>query len=164
MGEWNVGDGVVCPPHGAGTVTAIAPREPGGEDFLSIRITHSKMTLMFPISKAESRGVRKTMNPEDLDALIEMLGGEREALPENRQQLTRLVSERANSGDVLKLAGVIRDLGGKAAAGAKLSVADARVFETAKTNLASELTLVKGIPVEEAMALIESSLAPAEQP
>ena len=59
MADFKVGDFVVYPPHGAGTVVSKEQRDKS--EYLSIRILHSKMTLMVPADIASEKGVRKIM-------------------------------------------------------------------------------------------------------
>ncbi|MFL4154437.1 hypothetical protein, partial [Escherichia coli] len=70
----------------------------------------------------------------------------------------REAAEVERSGDAGRLAAAIRDYHGRVLAGGKLSMPERKAFENAKRVLASEIALVKDIPLEEAESLIESSI------
>lgn len=165
MSEFAVGDYVVYPPHGAGTVIAKEKRDGAGAgEYLSIRILHSKMTLMVPAHIAAEKGVREIMALDAVDDLLAILGAAGKELAENAQHRMRGATEKAKTGEVLGLAEVIRDLHGRENDGKKLSPGEQKTLLSAKEHLASELMYVKDISVDEALELIEQSLAVAPEP
>lgn len=162
MSEFEVGDNVVYPPHGAGTVIAREVRGETGIEYLSIRVTHSKMTLMVPTDSAADKGVRKVMSDEELERVLATLRGAGADLPDNPQQRMRHNTDKARTGDVLELAEVIRDLSSRATGGKKLSIAEQNTLASAKQHLASEIKYVKGIEADEALAFIDEQIPVAE--
>ena len=61
---YKVGDKVVYPHHGAGTVVKKETREVLGEkrEYLTIQILHNDMTVNVPAENAEAVGLRKVIN------------------------------------------------------------------------------------------------------
>ena len=64
---FDVGDKVVYPHHGAGTVVKKEKREVLGQtrEYLTIKILHNDMTVNVPVESAEQVGLR-TVIDEDL--------------------------------------------------------------------------------------------------
>jgi CarD family transcriptional regulator len=63
---YKVGDKVVYPHHGAGTVVKRERREILGEtrEYLTIKILHNDMTVNVPADNAERVGLRKVIDEE----------------------------------------------------------------------------------------------------
>lgn len=156
--SFEVGDTVVYPPHGAGTIVEKGVQPDGGE-FLSIHVEHTKMTLRVPAAIAAERGVRKLVSNKSADALLKQLAGDEIAEQlDNRQQRIRAATDQARTGDAAELVEVIRDLHDRQAAGSKLSPAEQTLMQNSRQMLASEILLVKKITAEEAEALIDKAL------
>ena len=66
---YDVGDKVVYPHHGAGTVVKKETREVLGEkrEYLTIQILHNDMTVNVPCDNAEKVGLRKVIDEEMVD-------------------------------------------------------------------------------------------------
>ena len=63
---YRIGDKVVYPHHGAGTVVKREKREVLGEkrEYLTIKILHNDMTVNVPADNAERVGLRKVIDEE----------------------------------------------------------------------------------------------------
>lgn len=151
------------PPHGAGTVVASEQRGEQGEEYLSIRIERSKMTLMVPAAAAAEKGVRPVIGAKAADELLATLKDPGGKLPDNPQQRARQTSEQARTGGAEELAGILRDLMSRQRAGSKLSAAEMRTLTTATETLASEIALAKGIDEQAATEAIEKALAAGDE-
>ncbi|MCW2959841.1 MAG: transcriptional regulator, CarD family [Thermoleophilia bacterium] len=158
MAGFDVGDKVVYSPHGAGIVVARETRDDDKGDYLSIRIAHSKMTLMVPASAATEKGVRPIVSKKDAARLIKELGGEAAELPDNPQHRARQAAEITRGGDADQLASVLRDLRGRVRGGKKLSATEQRTFTTAQLTLASEIALATDIKIEDAVVKLDEAL------
>src|SRR6184192_4786487 len=68
---YKVGDKVVYPHHGAGTVVKKETREVLGEkrEYLTIQILHNDMTVQVPAENADKVGLRKVIE-EDMVAMV----------------------------------------------------------------------------------------------
>jgi len=161
MSEFSVGENVVYPPHGAGTVVSRAPRTDGDGELLSILIAHSKMTLMVPADIAEEKGVRQVMSKKDADGILKLIGEAGEQLPDNPQHRARFTKDKTRIGSPLALAEVIRDYVSRQRDGKKLSPAEMTMLNSAKQLLSSELVLVRGVDPDAALALIDDAIEAA---
>ena len=63
---FEIGDKVVYPHHGAGTVVQKELKSILGEDreYLTIRIIHNDMTVMVPSNNVDKAGLRKVIGEE----------------------------------------------------------------------------------------------------
>lgn len=71
---FNIGDKIVYPMHGAGTIDAIEQKDILGEkqDYYIIKMP-GEVKVMVPISKAEDVGVRNIINKEEAGKVLEIL-------------------------------------------------------------------------------------------
>ena len=72
---YKVGDKVVYPHHGAGTVVKREKREVLGEkrEYLTIKILHNDMTVNVPAENAERVGLRKVIDEEAVKKVVKYL-------------------------------------------------------------------------------------------
>src|SRR3954447_22800090 len=73
--DFQVGDRVVYPQHGAGTVVKRETREVLGEqsESLEIRVLASDMTVMVRADRAAEAGIRRVVGPPEVEALVAVL-------------------------------------------------------------------------------------------
>lgn len=158
MSGFEVGDNVVYAPHGAGVVVGKESRDDDFGEYLSIRVAHSKMTLMVPASVAADKGVRPIITADEADELLGHLGDDPEGLLDNPQHRARRASDQTRVGDATTLMGLIRDYTGRATGGKKLSATEQRTLTTATQMLASEIALAKDIEIADAIQLVETAV------
>ena len=74
---YKVGDKVVYPHHGAGTVVKRETREVLGEkrEYLTIKILHNDMTVNVPSDNAERVGLRKVIDEQMVTKVLKALTG-----------------------------------------------------------------------------------------
>ncbi|MCS4536093.1 CarD family transcriptional regulator [Corynebacterium sp. HS2168-gen11] len=142
--EFQVGDTVVYPHHGAAIVEAIEYRELGGEtvEYLVLQIHHSDLVVRVPAKNAERVGVRDVV---DDDGLQRVFGFLREIDVEEAGNWSRRFKanqERLASGDVNKVAEVVRDLW-RRDQGKGLSAGEKRMLAKARQILVGELALAQ---------------------
>src|SRR3712207_9283140 len=74
---YDIGDKVVYPHHGAGTVVKKESRTVLGEEreYLTIQILHNDMTVNVPSENAEKVGLRKVIDEEMVERVLGVLSG-----------------------------------------------------------------------------------------
>ncbi|CAB0967676.1 CarD family transcriptional regulator [Corynebacterium diphtheriae] len=142
--EFKVGDTVVYPHHGAAVIEAIEHREMGGEtlEYLVLQINQSDLVVRVPSKNAELVGVRDVV---DDDGLQKVFGFLRETDVEEAGNWSRRFKanqERLASGDVNKVAEVVRDLW-RRDQGKGLSAGEKRMLAKARQVLVGELALAE---------------------
>ena len=68
---YEVGDKVVYPHHGAGTIVKKEFRDE--REYLTIQIAHKDMTVMIPTDSADRAGLRSVISEEAVDEVVGVL-------------------------------------------------------------------------------------------
>jgi CarD family transcriptional regulator len=137
--EYEVGDNVVYPHHGAGVVLTKETRDMMGEsrDYLTIKILHNDMTVMVPCENAHRAGLRRVIDEEQVRRVIDVLTGEVSEMPKNWNRRFKYNREKIKTGDVYELAEVVRNLAIREWEKG-LSTGEKQMYTRAKKILASE--------------------------
>jgi len=163
--EFKVGDTVVYPHHGAATIQAIEMRTVKGteKEYLVLKVSQGDLTVRVPAENAEYVGVRDVVDREGLDKVFEVLRTEHVEEPTNWSRRYKANGEKLASGDVNKVAEVVRDLW-RRDLDRGLSAGEKRMLAKARQVLVGELALAEQSDEERADALLDevlSSAAPA---
>ncbi len=136
---YSVGDNVVCPPHGAGTIMRIEQKEVLGREreYLAIQILHSDMTVMVPVENAGRTGLRKVVAAHVVDEVLDVLRGDPTRMPERWSHRYKHNLGKLKTGDVFELAEVVRNLAIREMEKG-LSTGEKQMYTRAKKILASE--------------------------
>jgi CarD family transcriptional regulator len=158
-GLYKVGDKVVYPHHGAGTVVKREEREILGQkrEYLTIQILHNDMTVNVPSENAEKVGLRKVIDEEMVEVVLKALTGGGTQMPKNWNRRFKHNRDKMKTGDILELAEVVRNLSLRDQEKG-LSTGEKQMFVKAKKILASELMYAKGMDEDEASVWLEEVL------
>ncbi|MBM3665754.1 MAG: hypothetical protein FJW92_08185, partial [Actinobacteria bacterium] len=156
---FEVGDKVVYPHHGAGTVLAKEFHEIRGErrEYLTIEILQPQMTVMVPCENAETAGLRPVINERAVNEVLAVLAADGTEMPAQWNQRFKRNQEKLRSGDILELAEVVRNLE-RRAQDARLSPGEMQMLERARRVLVSELMYARNIDEGTANKLIDDVL------
>jgi CarD family transcriptional regulator len=156
---FRVGDKVVYPHHGAGTVIKKESREVLGQkrDYLTIKILHNDMTVQVPCENADKVGLRKVIDEKMVDVVLKALTGNGTQMPKNWNRRFKHNRDKMKTGDILELAEVVRNLSLRDHEKG-LSTGEKQMFVKAKKILASELMYAKGMDEDEAVEWLEGVL------
>ena len=162
---YKVGDKVVYPHHGAGTVVKKETREVLGEkrEYLTIKILHNDMTVNVPSENAEAVGLRKVIGEDMVKVVIKALTGGGTAMPKNWNRRFKHNRDKMKTGDILELAEVVRNLSLRDSEKG-LSTGEKQMFVKAKKILASELMYANDMDEEEAAEWLDSVLVGQASP
>jgi len=157
---YKVGDKVVYPHHGAGTVVKKEQREVLGQkrEYLTIKILHNDMTVNVPSENAEKVGLRKVIDEDMVSVVLKALTGGGTQMPKNWNRRFKHNRDKMKTGDILELAEVVRNLSLRDHEKG-LSTGEKQMFVKAKKILASELMYAKAMDEEEAGAWLDEVLA-----
>jgi len=156
---YKVGDKVVYPHHGAGTVVKRERREVLGEkrEYLTIKILHNDMTVNVPADNAERVGLRKVIDEEAVKKVVKYLTSGGTEMPKNWNRRFKHNRDKMKTGDIYELAEVVRNLALRD--GEKgLSTGEKQMYVKAKKILASELMYAKNMTEDEAIEWLEDVL------
>jgi len=157
---FKVGDKVVYPHHGAGTVVKKEKREVLGEkrEYLVIKILHNDMTVNVPSDNAEAVGLRGVIDEEMVKKVTKALTSGGTAMPKNWNRRFKHNRDKMKTGDIFELAEVVRNLSLRDHEKG-LSTGEKQMFVKAKKILASELMYAKNMDEEEAADWLDGVLA-----
>jgi len=151
--SFKVGDTVVYPHHGAARIEAVETRTIKGEDrtYLVLKVDKGDLTVRVPADNAELVGVRDVVGAEGLRA-------PHTEEPTNWSRRYKANLEKLASGDVNKVAEVVRDLWRRDRERG-LSAGEKRMLAKARQILVSELALAEKTNEDKAEALLDEVLA-----
>lgn len=162
--EFKVGEVVVYPHHGAAVIEDIEEREMGGEklEYLVLHINQSDLVVRVPIKNAKSVGVRDVVGKEGLEKVFSVLREEDVEEAGNWSRRYKANQERLASGNINKVAEVVRDLW-RRDQGKGLSAGEKRMLGKARHILVGELALAKPIDEKKADTMMEEVNATIER-
>ena len=141
---FKVGDDVVYPSQGAGTIEETTTREVLGvqHEYLKIVFISGDMEVLVPLKKGQEVGLRLTIGKDEVEQLHDTILKADLSLPNQWPPRFRAEQDIISSGnayDLAKLLGVLyqRDLD------KGLAATEREIMEKAKDMLASELAVVQ---------------------
>jgi CarD family transcriptional regulator len=157
---FKVGETVVYPHHGAALIEAIETRVIKGEarKYLVLKVTQGDLTVRVPADNVDLVGVRDVVNQEGLDRVFEVLRTPHTEEPTNWSRRYKANLEKLASGDVIKVAEVVRDLW-RRERDRGLSAGEKRMLAKARQILVSELALAEHTNEDKAETLLDEVLA-----
>jgi CarD family transcriptional regulator len=157
---YKVGDKVVYPHHGAGTIVKKESREVLGEkrEYLTIKILHNEMTVNVPTDNADRVGLRKVIDEQMVSKVLKALTGNGTTMPKNWNRRFKHNRDKMKTGDIFELAEVVRNLSLRDHEKG-LSTGEKQMFVKAKKILASELMYAKDMDEEQAAEWLDEVLA-----
>jgi CarD family transcriptional regulator len=158
--DFEVGDNVVYPHHGAGQVQKKELRKMFGEEreYLTIKILHNDMTVMVPCENAALAGLRRVIDEETVKKVLAVLQDDVSEMPKNWNRRFKHNRDKIKTGDIYELAEVVRNLALREHEKG-LSTGEKQMFTRAKKILASELMYALEKDEDEAEAYLDDLLA-----
>jgi CarD family transcriptional regulator len=158
--EFECGDNVVYPHHGAGKVLKKEARTMFGQErvYLEIKILHNDMTVMVPSENAAKAGLRRVIDEETVKKVLGVLGDEVSEMPKNWNRRFKHNRDKIKTGDIYELAEVVRNLAVREHQKG-LSTGEKQMFTRAKKILASELMYALEMDETEAEEHLDNLLA-----
>ena len=151
--EFEIGDSVVYPHHGAGKVLRKEMKTVLGEsrEYLTIKILHNDMTVMVPTENAALAGLRRVIDEETVQKVHAVLQDECSEMPKNWNRRFKHNRDKIKTGDIYELAEVVRNLAIRESEKG-LSTGEKQMFTRAKKILASELMYALEMDAEQVEA------------
>ena len=158
--EFEVGDHVVYPHHGAGQVIRKEQKNILGEtrEYLTVKILHNDMTVMVPCENAAKAGLRRVIDEETVKKVLGVLQDDVSDMPKNWNRRFKHNRDKIKTGDIYELAEVVRNLAVREAEKG-LSTGEKQMFTRAKKILASELMYALEMSEDEAEEHLDELLA-----
>lgn len=155
-----VGETVVYPHHGAALIEEVKIRTIKGEDrtYLKLKVAQGDLTIEVPADNVDMVGVRDVVDKEGLDEVFDVLRQPYTEEPTNWSRRYKANVEKLASGDVKKVAEVVRDLW-RRDQDRGLSAGEKRMLAKARQILVSELALAEGTNEVKAEGILDEVLA-----
>ena len=157
---FKVGETVVYPQHGAALIEAIETRTIKGEprEYLVLKVQQGDLTVRVPSDNCDLVGVRDVVDQAGLDRVFQVLRAPHTEEPTNWSRRYKANVEKLASGDVIKVAEVVRDLW-RRDKDRGLSAGEKRMLAKARQILVSELALAEKTNEDKAEAILDEVLA-----
>ena len=109
---FNVGDKVVYPMHGAGVIESIEEKEILGDrkKYYVMKMPIGDMKVMVPMDNILRVGLREVIDKEMLEQVFVVLKDHSEEMSTNWNRRYRDNLDKIKSGNILDVAGVVRNL------------------------------------------------------
>ena len=155
---FNVGDKIVYPMHGAGTIDAIEEKDILGEkqNYYIIKMP-GEVKVMVPISKASDIGVRSIIDKAEAGKVLEVLEANETEMSNNWNKRYKENMEKMKSVSIYEVADVVRNLSYKQKEKG-LSTGEKKMLNNAKQILVSELVLAEHASENEVENLVENKI------
>ena len=142
---FSVGDKIVYPMHGAGTIDSIEEKDILGEkqSYYILKMP-SDVKVMIPTAKAEEVGVRNIIDKQSAEKVFKILGQDETEMDKNWNKRYRNNMDKMKSGDKQKEKG--------------LSTGEKKMLNNAKQILVSELVLAEHANKDEVEEQIENKI------
>jgi CarD family transcriptional regulator len=159
---FQIGDTVIHPSYGAGTVVDIERLHCLGSDkpYYSIELSDgSKTRVWVPVRDAGKRGVRHPTPMSQLGRVWHVLRTGPEVLAPDHDRRHEVLQEKLRGGDVFRVAEVVRDMHWENHRSRKLSITDKELYNRGLALLTSEVAVMQGCDLATAEATISDILA-----
>lgn len=152
---FEVGETVVYPHHGAALIEEIKTRTIKGEEkmYLKLKVTQGDLVIEVPAENVDLVGVRDVVDEEGLKKVFAVLQADDVEEASNWSRRYKANVEKLASGDVLKVAEVVRDLW-RRDKDRGLSAGEKRMLAKARQILVGELALAEGVDDKKTDALL----------
>jgi CarD family transcriptional regulator, regulator of rRNA transcription len=162
MTLFQIGEKVVYPNHGVGTIENISSRSFGAqtERFYLLRLTYNSMTVMVPFSHVEDIGLRRvTRNGEVVRVLNFLSEGPRKHSSDWKDRFKEN-SDRMRHGSLLEIAEVFKMLL-MLQAEKPLSFREKKMLDRARHMLITEISISRDLGDHAAVELLQAALSKA---
>jgi len=160
--NFQIGDKVVYPNQGVGTIENISTRSFGSafEKFYLLRFGCSSMTVLVPFSNAANIGLRQVTKDREISRILSYLATGSCQLNPDWKVRFKENTDKMQSGDLLKAAEVFKVLL-QLHVDKPLSFREKKMLDRARHMLVSEISIARNVPEIHAIALLQRALTKA---
>lgn len=159
--SFKAGDTVIHPIRGAGVVIGVEERQWRGRSEMYYRIqllSSPESRLLIPTSFAEEIGLRHVIPQSKLEQVWGVLLADPGTLPTDHEERYALLGAKLNTGDVLQVAEVVRDMAWKQRNKGHLTMRGKQMYNDGMMLLAGEIAIVQDVERTDAEAEIRTKL------
>ena len=159
---FQIGDKVVYPNQGVGTIENISTRSFGAafERFYLLRFGYNSVTVLVPFSNAANIGLRRVTKNREVSRVLSYLANGSCSINSDWKVRFRDNTEKMQSGDLLKAAEVFKGLL-QIHLDKPLSFREKKMLERARHMLVSEISIARNVPDVHAVNMLQRALLKA---
>ena len=156
---FKVGDKIVYPMHGAGTIESIEEKEVLGETqkYYVMKMPVGDIKVMIPTKNAEMIGVRDVIGNDTAKGVLDVLSKNTTIATSNWNKRYRDNMEKMKSGDIYEVAEVVRSLTFKQKEKG-LATGEKKMLSNARQILVSELVLAEATDKDNVEKMINDKI------
>ena len=156
---FQIGDKVVYPNQGVGTIENISTRSFGSafEKFYLLRLGCNAMTVMVPFSNAANIGLRRVTKDREISRILSYLATGSISVNSDWKVRFKENTDRMQSGNLLDAAAVFKALL-QIHIDKPLSFREKKMLERARHMLVSEISIARNVPEIHAIAMLQRAL------
>jgi len=162
MTLFQIGEKIVYPNHGIGTVENISTRSFGAqfERYYLLKLTYNSMTVMVPFSHVEEIGLRKVTRNGEVGRVLSFLAEGNAQRKADWKDRYKENSDKMRHGSLLEIAEVLKTLL-ILQSQKPLSFREKKMLERARHMLVTEISISRGVAEPEAIDILQASLSKA---
>ena len=159
---FRIGEKVVYPNHGVGTIENISTRSFGSDDeqFYLLRFGFGSMTVWVPFSNASNIGLRRVTKDREISRILSFLSNGWCTISSDWKVRFKQNREKMQSGDLLKTAEVFKSLV-QIHIDKPLSFREKGMLDRACHMLVSEISIARKVPELHAINVLQRALVKA---
>lgn len=156
---FQVGEKVVYPNHGVGTIENISSRTFGtqSEKFYLLKLSYNSLTVMVPFSHVDQVGLRKVTRNGEVAKVLNFLACGDSKTAQDWKDRFKENSAKMQSGSLLEVAEVLKCLV-RLQAQKPLSFREKKMLDRARIMLVTELATSRAMREEEVVDMLNKSL------
>jgi CarD family transcriptional regulator len=158
--NFKIGELVVYPAHGVGRITNVEEQEIAGTklELYIVDFEKEKLRLKVPTNRAEQKGMRHLADRSLIEQAMKVIRGRARIKRTMWSRRAQEYDAKINSGDVIAVAEVIRDLY-RSDRQPEQSYSERQLFEQALARFARELAAVRKVDEDQCIRELEDFLA-----
>lgn len=163
MTLFQIGEKVVYPNHGIGTVENISTRSFGmqSERFYLLRLTYNSMTVMVPFSHVEEIGLRRVTRNVEIGRVLEFLAEGQAKRKADWKDRYKENSDKMRHGSLIEIAEVLKTLVALQAE-KPLSFREKKMLERARHMLITEISISRGLSEAQSIGVLQGALSKSQ--
>lgn len=160
--QFKVGNNVVYPVYGVARIESLERREIAGKkaSFYILKTLKNDVTVMVPVKKTESVGMRKVISKKKVTQVFDVLKQKTKATADKKQAWNKRhkeYSEKIKNGDIFEVAEVYRDIR-RISRKKDLSFGEKQIMENAFSLISSEFSVATSKAEETVRKEIEKAV------
>src|SRR5215475_13165100 len=159
---FRIGDKVVYPNQGVGTIENISTRSFGSafEKFYLLRFGGNSMTVLVPFSNVANIGLRRVTKDREISRVLSFLSNGAVHMHPDWKVRFKENTEKMQTGDLLNAAEVLKGLL-QLHVDKPLSFREKKMLDRARHMLVSEISISRNVPEIHAVGMLQKSLLKA---